>query len=534
MDWYRIHGYVNGEEVINYKRASDSINKAVELPGDSGILEVVLEDYSGNLSEPEKFVYRKDYAESGPIDESNVPDAVLRQAILDQVGSTTADAEAFTGTLDLTGMDIRDLTGLSFVSHAENIILSGTPIETINTNIFGAYVQKVDLSDCANLKMITREAFENTQELREVDITGCSALQVLEIVDSSVEKLTYGDAAAFPNMVRLDLSGSRFDMSENTSEYAFAAQIATQTDDDKDVVVSDPDKVNLAFEAAIVEDQITSSLQNALRLVDGNKTRSFTFRVPGIITIDLGREQTIDSWLLENDYSIKDGSSVLVDFEIRGSNDGETYTPIVVVEGNDNPSATGDIENPQPYRYYQLAGIKASPNGSEVRELELYGHYSITYESEVVYDNQRPRLQAEMDTNVTLEKGKDQVLDLNEILDNAIAEGNAQSLTVNGNTAADLEGASWLDPDYALEPEVPGTIHLIQVTDSEGNASYVDTIDASVDGSYTVNYITLDSANLEGETLYTFTINVKGITSVLERVIAEAEQMVADGALRCV
>ena len=141
---------------------------------------------------------------------------------------------------------------------------------------------------------------------------------------------------------------------------------------------------------------------------------------------------------------------------------------------------------------------------------------------------------SEINTSITLEKGKDQVLDLNEVLANAIAEANAQSLTVSGNTAGSLEGAAWLDPDYVLEPETTGKVkdvHLIQVVDADGNTGYAETIDASVDGSYTVNYITLDSDNLEGETLYTFTINVKGITSVLERVIAEAEQMVADGAL---
>ena len=65
----------------------------------------------------------------------------------------------------------------------------------------------------------------------------------------------------------------------------------------------------------------------------------------------------------------------------------------------------------------------------------------------------------------------------------------------------------------------------------DGNTSYADTIDGSVDGSYTVDYITLDSDNLEGESEYTFTISVKGITSVLEKVIAIAEQMKADGAL---
>ena len=143
-------------------------------------------------------------------------------------------------------------------------------------------------------------------------------------------------------------------------------------------------------------------------------------------------------------------------------------------------------------------------------------------------------LPAEVDTNVSVEKTNGQVLDLNKILADAIAEANAKSLTVRGNTVDSLEGASWLNPDYTLTPEEAGKtkeIHLIQVTDVDGNTSYADTIDGSVDGSYTVDYITLDSDNLEGESEYTFTISVKGITSVLEKVIAIAEQMKADGAL---
>ena len=533
VDWYRIHGYVNGEEVINYKRGSDSINRSKTLPGDSGVIDIVLEDYSGNMSEPVSFTYGGDSAASGPIDETNVPDAVLRQAILDQVGTTTAAADEFTGTLDLTGLDIHDLTGLDLVSHAEEIILSGTPIEYITSSVFGAYVQKVDLSNCTNLKVIDKSVFANSQELREVDITGCSALQVLEIVDSSVEKLTYGDAAAFPNMVRLDLSGSRFDMSENTPEYAFADQIATQVGEGKDVSITDPNRSNLALGATIVKDQ-TDLTYNAERLFDGQYSSFSVYNYyPFDIVADLGNEAIIDSWKL---FGYEYGMYAPASFNIYGSNDASKYTLIASVEDTTEGIVGQDVADPQPYRYYKLEVTKGMASYvCYLEELELYGQKVMNYASEVAYDNQRPRLVAsEINTNITLEKGKDQVLDLNEILTNAIAESKAQSATVNGNTAADLEGAAWLDPDYVLEPESTGKvkdIHLIQVTDSEGNASYVDTIDGSVDGSYTVNYITLDSANLEGETLYTFTINVKGITSVLERVIAEAEQMVADGAL---
>ena len=533
VDWYKIHGYVNGgeEDVLNYKRGSSSINREKELPGNGGRIDIVLEDYSGNMSEPVSFVYGGDSSASGPISETNVPDAVLRQAILDQVGSTTAAAEEFTGTLDLTGLDIHNLAGLNLVSHAENIILSGTPIESIGGDAFGAYVQKIDLSNCANLKIVDKAAFADSQELREVDITGCSALQVLEIVDSSVEKLAYGDAAAFPDLIRLDLSGSRFDMSENTAEYAFAQQIAAQTGEDKGIETIDPNPTNLALGAEIVEDQTTISIYQAVKLVDGNKDVYISFRTPNTITIDLGAEQTITSWTLVNDMT----TYGLADFEIKASNDGQEYTTIVSVEGNSDLIVNGLIANPAPYRYYQLVGTKSFDRGGDIRELELKGHKTITYTSEVIYGNQRPRLLAsEINTTVSVDKKNGQVLDLNKILADAIAESNAKSVTVNGNTAGSLEGATWLDPDYTLAPEKAGKtkeIHLIQVTDVDGNTSYADTIDGSVDGSYTVDYITLDSDNLEGESEYTFTISVKGITSVLEKVIAIAEQMKADGAL---
>ena len=510
VDWYRIHGYVNGEEVINYKRGSDSINRSRTLPGDSGVLEVVLEDYSGNLSDPVSFVYGDSSTVSEPIDENNVPDAVLRQAILDQAGSTTTEAAAFTGTLDLTGMDIHDLTGLNLVSHAQEIILSGTPIENIGSGAFGAYVQKVDLSNCASLKIVDKAAFANTQELREVDITGCSALQVLEIVNSSVEKLTYGEATAFPNLIRLDLSGSRFDMSENTEEYAFATQIATQAGEDKGIAVTDPKLSNLALHAEIVKDQ-TSLSYDADRFFDGSYDsiylQLYLQPLPATITGDIGIETAIESWSL---YS--SDSACPQDFNLYGSTDGTDYELIAAVEGNTEGKVSQDIENPKPYRYYKLEILSCfNPYYCQPQELELFGHKTIEYNSEVLYENQRPRLvAAEMNTDLTVDMEDGQVWDLNEILANAIAEAKAQSTTVRGNTADSLEGASWLDPEYVLEPDIDDSkeIHLSRITDAQGNIRYAETIDGSVRGIYTVDYIALNSANVEGETIYTFTVTV--------------------------
>ena len=72
-------------------------------------------------------------------------------------------------------------------------------------------------------------------------------------------------------MIRLDLSGSRFDMSENTAEYAFAHKIAAQTGEDKGIETIDPNPPNLALGAEIVKAQTTISMHQAVKLVDGNR-----------------------------------------------------------------------------------------------------------------------------------------------------------------------------------------------------------------------------------------------------------------------
>lgn len=533
VDWYKIYAYADGEKFYEGVRGVDYIYFETEIPEGANAVDVVLEDYFGNLSDPYSIAVSRYSTATGKIDEASVPDDALRQAIIEQIGSDSASAvDAYTGVLDLTGLDIHDLTGLKLVARAQNIILSETPIERIGKDTFGVYVQKVDLSDCSDLKIVHRSAFAGAKKLREVDITGCSALQVLEIVNSSVEKLIYGDAAAFPELMRLDLSGSRFEMSEGTAEYAFAAQIATQTSEDKAFETYDPDvEINMALNAAIVEDQTTVDLKTAKKLVDGKFSWIELYDPPVTFTIDLGQPRLITSWILYNDSNYYG----FQDFTISASNDGVNYEEIVNVAGNSIKQISGKIANPQEYRYYQLTGTAFFEDGGDLKELELYGYQKITYTSEVKFDNQRPRFVTNgVNTNVTLNRKNGQVLDLQGILADAIAQANAQCFTVNGSAPAELEGAQWLDPEYTLAPETEDKekeIHLIQTVDAKGDTSYAKSIDGSVDGVYTVKYITLDSNNMEGETLYTFTVNVKGVTAVLEKVIEAAEQLVKDGAL---
>ena len=531
-DWVKMYISINGGEEQTLVRSSDSLGSI--STGNTvgyGTVTIVTEDQKGNLSVPvTKYYFAEPNTE---IDETIIPDDILREAVKAQAGTTVQEVMQYTGTLDLTGMDIHDLTGLNLVSHAETIILSGTPIESIGSGVFGAYVQKVDLSNCTSLKIVDKAAFANARELREVNITGCSSLQVLEIVDTSVEKLSYGDATTFPDLIRLDLSASRFDMSEGTSERIFADEISKQSDESKSVEVMDPNETNLALGAQVVADQtVNYSASLAAKLFDGNYSGYvYTTVLPGVVVADLGSVQSITSWSM---YCYQAPNFGLIDFEILASVDGVDYTSVSTIIDNQISPVTVVLPEQIEARYIKLIANEQMPTGTDITELEINGHKVVRYESEVAYDNQRPRLISNMETSITVEKKNGQVLDLNEILDNAIADANAKSVTVNGNTVDDLEGAAWLDPDYALEPDSNGDvrdIHLIRVTNEQGESSYATSIDGSIDGCYTVEYITLSTVSPGGEVLYTFTVNVKGITSVLERVIAEAEQMVADGAL---
>ena len=530
QDWWKMTGYVDGEEVFHYIRniaGQGHIERGVQLPGEEGVLEIVVEDYTGIKSEPAYFHYGGKSADV-EVNEDTFPDPVLLEAVKTQIGETAEDLANFDGTLDLSNLDIQDYTGLNQIK-AKEINLTGSNLTDIKPGTFDISVEKINLTDSKGLANIYPDSFAGS-DTREINLTGCDALQIIGLNDSNLEIVTCEDPSILTNVVHADLSGSRFDLSEGTPEKAFVDALTEIASDKEDIVVADPQGKNLALGADIVEEQTTINHYNAPKVVDGNKDQYITFYEGSMVTIDLGSEQSILSWTLINDTS----SYGLSDFEIKGSNDKENYTTIVSVTDNEEVEVSGEIKSPAPYRYYQLIGTETFSSGGDIRELELNGYATIVYEAGVQSDNQRPRVvPAEMETTVQVEKQNGQEIDLQEILTEAkqTAENNATS--VRGNTVEELKDAAWLDPDYELaaEDQIDREVHVIKVTDRDGNVSYDTVLDQSVDNIYTVDYITYNSANVEGENLYTFTVNVKGVTSVLERVIEIAEQMVADGAL---
>ena len=53
VDWYRMTATFNGTQVGSFKRGASSGNRMTfSIPSNTGLLSVVVEDYSGNRSEP--------------------------------------------------------------------------------------------------------------------------------------------------------------------------------------------------------------------------------------------------------------------------------------------------------------------------------------------------------------------------------------------------------------------------------------------------------------------------------------------------
>lgn len=87
-DWWHMYAYVDGQSLFDpYAIRGKTDLDNIAVPSESGIIEVVLEDYSGNMSEPVLIPYGQDELTNDP-DETVFPDPVLLEAVRTQIGTT--------------------------------------------------------------------------------------------------------------------------------------------------------------------------------------------------------------------------------------------------------------------------------------------------------------------------------------------------------------------------------------------------------------------------------------------------------------
>lgn len=509
IDWWHMYIYedgkaitqtTNGTEYDYYIRGKNSI-KSIPVSG-SGKLTIVLEDYRGNMSEPVEVVYGTGSVKDGELTSEHFVDSVLLNFVKENIGTTVEEVKKYTGKLDLSNLDITDISGLDLFESVDEIDLSNTKITTIEKQEFSGAVKKISLKDCSELVKVEKNAFTHAVNLKELDITGCEALEILSANNTTLEKLSYGDVETFKNLVALDLSSSRFDMSEGTLERVLADAIDVQNVTSEDIVEKTNEKSNLAIGSEI----ISTTNPDAYRLVDGVEDVSGYWAIMKSgdeVVIDLGKEEVIYNWEFVNynndSYGVKD-------LEILVSNDGENFETLSRVNES-TKYHIGQVENPTAYRYYKLIAHELGSKNGHSYEFKLFGYGDVVYEAGSKYNNQRPvAYQSEIPSNVTIDMVRE-VEKLSNKLD--ITSYLTSYSTINGTDFLSLVGQDFIDPNYDLYKETALSDSLyITITDRDGNTEITNMIDISKVNTYTANIVEFNTPDYNGKTIATITVNV--------------------------
>lgn len=479
-DWYKIRVFCNGEElnIPNKYSANNTTGtkgvarlNAINLPYEYGVLEVVMTDYSGNVSETTAIPFAKNPDTS--IDEI-IPDEALRAKLAEIVGGTTIiDLMNYEGDLDLSDIGVKDLTGLNLVIGATNIDLSGNDELTVIENVFSGM-----------------------KNLSELNITGCTALITFDIHGSQVEKIVCEDAADFENIVHVNVSDCRLDLTEGTPEADFVAAMEAIIGDKEDVVVVEENATNLALRG--------TALNNSDSLFNGN-LYDYLYLNPEVeYIIDFGSVQNVESWRLlaySQNYAV-------TDFEMYASNDGENYEQVLALSDLTEYDANGTFDTPVSARYFKFVQHQYT----FVKELEFFGHHQEILTAEVISDAQRPAAYYTETEDETVDAYLNTTVDASKWAPVAV--------TVRGTTYADLADADFIAEsiDVAAVASIEGMDTVITADDA-----VVDAIDTSKEGTFTVTY------TLKGEFEKVVTVNVKAADkSALEALVETAEAVDTD------
>ena len=502
QDWWKIRLYKDGQMVKEHMREDKDLPSASEAEG----CDVVLVDYSGNVSEPRPFQMEK--VENTEITREMIPDEALFNAVTAQAGTTVEEAAAFAGTLDLSGTNVKDLTGINLLTN----------------------VTAVNLTDCKELTEITEDMFDNMQALKQINITGCSGLQTLKITGTSADELVYGDAASFENLLFVDLSNNRFDFSEGTPERAFVDAVQEQIDNYDGPAVTVPVSGNVALNGSITADTVddwNTNFGTPANIIDGNTTSeaSAAGTIGAYMTVDLGAPMPVNKWVAYLG-GVNGANCYPGGFTVLYSNDNKNFTELESITEK-VPSVERTLQEPVEARYWRIRLDERAQWSSIVTEFELYADSEIEIEPSVEYSGQNPALYPNVEEKVLLEKKLNgEAFDPNAYYEEALQN----AVTNRGTSVEEFADAEWIaegyNPDTAM---VAKELHQIKVTDANGNVT-MDSIPTNEAGTYTVEYITFAENGLE-TAMYTQQVIVKAVTSVLEKVVAEAEQMKADGAL---
>ena len=427
------------------------------LPDSMTSLTVTLTDYKGNRSEPVTydFISGEPVDLDGPVGATHVPDAALRTALQEQAGETYREVLAYSGPLDLSGLPVKSLEGLTLIPGITELNASGTDLTAITSDMLPKELSSLNLTDCIALVdvelktwpdlTVTLSGCENLENLylpgtqmTSLDISDLTKLHNFDISGSNIHTLTPAEGDdAYANAYLWDWSGSKLDLTGNTAEGALKAAMEHY------------------FDTTEIPEEI-SKLESCLYAKD---EPYMTISEGKYMELDMGSVQPVTK-LVFADYGDWYDFYNLVEGSILTSVDGETFTTALVF-GDLSPSAT-ELVLPETVhaRYVRLV---MDTQMCMLSSLQVWGYGPA--EQGFRYGGQRPVVVR--DDVGELEVPQDgAVYQLLELLD----ESYAQAHTPGGNKLSALLDADWVDAEYlALESASPAGVR-VSITDSQGNA----------------------------------------------------------------
>ena len=451
-DWWHLYAWQSNGQPITFSNKAFAIRGVDDLTGmpvsgDFGYIEVQLEDFAGNLSEKTRVYWG---AETKAVDKTVFPDAALLAAVQEQVGTTMDQVLAFDGTLDLSNTEVTDLTGIAYLENLTGIDLSGSSIEKIT-----------GLSGLANL--------------REISITDCAKLQILDLSNTTVERITCADAQKLDSLVCVMLEHAQFDLTEGTPEQIFVEAAQTLTADKEDIFSADAEETNLALAGTVVSGNgqlFDGDEENYLAVTDGEE-----------FVIDLGSRQSVERWELVNYNSLwkLDG------FTLYASDDNENFTEVLAktsIDVDENGVVSEALETPVTARYFKIK--VATANTNYIKEFKLFGHASVSFPAGVTWEGQRPAAYFTVPEAVSYDNSED-VLDL---------AGLATYTTTRGTAFASLKEAGFIAEGYDIDAQMNGGYDVIYV---DGDVSQELPLDTTA--VYLVSYVKFGQENTIYETV---------------------------------
>ena len=512
VDWYRMTATFDGTQVASFKRGASSGNKMTfSLSKTTGLLEVVVEDFSGNFSEPTVLQLENGVLvdPTDLIGEEQIPDAALRSAVRSQIGVTMTALSEYEGELDLSGTAVEDLTGLELIPG----------------------LTAIDFSGCTFLEEIS--GLQANVNLTEINISRCTGLKVLDVAGLGLEKLT--GTGAFNELVAVDISDNRLDLSQGTPERAFL-DAAIAVIENGEVIEPEPEPdpepefgefelgQNLLLTAGLVSE---NNVNDPALFFDGD-TLSSTYaddrNSEASLVLDLGEARNIGGFAIWTQMNSDDPARPFgvksAKLETSDTADGEftLAATATITEGTvqgELVSAQVKLDKAVSARYIRITVTEwwPHPNGgndwpamyeAEVFEAVAASPLSLrpmSTDAGVRFGDQRPVPYAAVSTMTEpiVRQVADETLDMT-----VYAE---MSATIRGTEYASLgeeriNGVSFLAADVDLSAK-PTEEFTISISDQNHQAIEGTVIDLSFDATWTVLY-----KNADGETVGTITVIV--------------------------